>query len=59
MQKLLLIKAQKDWLKYRHSDCKFAAEQYSGGSIQPLIHTSCLTEKTKARIEDLNAFLQN
>ncbi|MCF8323028.1 MAG: lysozyme inhibitor LprI family protein, partial [Flavobacterium sp.] len=34
-------------------------EQYSGGSIQPLIYSSCLAEKTEARIADLKAFLEN
>lgn len=58
-QKLLLIKAQKDWLKFRDSHCKFDAEQYNGGSIQPLIYSSCLTEKTEDRISDLKAILEN
>ena len=58
-QKILLIKAQQDWIKFRDSHCKFDAEQYSGGSIQPLIYSSCLAEKTEARIADLKAFLEN
>lgn len=56
-EKALFIKAQKDWLKFRDSHCNFEIEQFKGGSIQPLILYSCLEEKTKQRINDLNAIL--
>lgn len=58
-EKSLMIKAQKDWLKFRDSHCKFQIEQYKGGSIQPLIYSTCLTERTNARIEDLKAILED
>jgi uncharacterized protein YecT (DUF1311 family) len=58
-EKQLLIKAQKDWLKFRDSHCEFEAEQYEGGSIQPLIYSTCLTDCTKNRIKDLKASLQD
>jgi uncharacterized protein YecT (DUF1311 family) len=58
-EKQLMIKAQKDWLKFRDSHCKFEIEQYDGGSIQPLIQSTCLTERTKARIRDLKAILND
>jgi len=56
-EKKLMIKAQKDWLIFRDSHCKFEIEQYNGGSIQPLIYSTCLTEQTNSRIEDLKAIL--
>jgi uncharacterized protein YecT (DUF1311 family) len=51
--KSLLITAQRNWLKYRDSHCEFEANEYEGGSIQPLIHSTCLTDCTKKRIEEL------
>ena len=56
-EKELLIKAQKDWLTFRDSHCKFEIEQYDGGSIQPLIYSNCLTELTIERITDLKTIL--
>src|SRR5659263_578705 len=38
-KKPLLIQAEKDWVKFRDSHCKFEASQYEGGSIQPLIYS--------------------
>lgn len=52
-EKPLLIQAEKDWVKFRDSHCKFEASQYEGGSIQPLIYSSCLEELTKKRIAEL------
>ncbi len=58
-EKKLLIKAQKDWIKFRDSHCAFEIKQYEGGSIQPLIYSTCLTERTKNRIDDLNAIIES
>lgn len=58
-EKTLLIKAQKDWLKFRDSHCYFEIEQYKGGSIQPLILYNCLEEKTQERIKDLKNILKD
>lgn len=49
----LLIQAEKDWLKFRDSHCTFEASQYEGGSIQPLIYSTCLEELTKKRIIEI------
>lgn len=54
-EKKLLIAAQKNWIKFRDSDCEFQAEKYHGGSIQPLIRYTCLTDRTQARTNDLMA----
>jgi len=58
-EKKLMILAQKDWLKFRDSHCKFEIEQYDSGSIQPLLYSTCLTERTNVRIEDLKAILED
>jgi uncharacterized protein YecT (DUF1311 family) len=58
-EKQLLIKAQKDWIKFRDSHCAFEASEFEGGSMQPLIYSSCLTERTKARVEDLKSIFED
>lgn len=58
-EKQLLIKAQKDWIKFRDSHCGFEAEEFEGGSMQPMIHSTCLTERTNNRIDDLKASLES
>jgi uncharacterized protein YecT (DUF1311 family) len=51
--KSLLIKAENDWIKYRDSHCKFEASFYEGGSMQPMIYSSCLESETINRIKEL------
>jgi uncharacterized protein YecT (DUF1311 family) len=58
-EKPLLIQAEKDWVKFRDSHCKFEASQYEGGSIQPLIYSSCLEELTKKRIAEIKASIKD
>ena len=58
-EKKLLITAQKNWIRFRDSKCEFEKEEYNGGSIQPLIHYTCLTECTEDRIKDLKRNLEN
>jgi len=57
-EKPLLIQAEKDWIKYRYSHCKFDASQYEGGSIQPLIYSTCLEELTRKRITEIKASIK-
>lgn len=58
-EKTFLIQAEKDWVKFRDSHCKFEASQYEGGSIQPLIYSSCLEELTKKRIVEIKASIKD
>ena len=58
-EKSLLIKAQKNWLKFRDSHCNFVTAQYVGGSIMPLIYSTCLEDCTKNRIRDLKSSLKS
>lgn len=57
-EKKLLVKAQKEWLKYRDSDCDFEKEGYDGGSMQPMVYYDCLKSKTLARTKDLKRLLE-
>ena len=58
-EKQLLIKAEKDWIKFRDSHCDFEGSQYEGGSIYPLVYSNCLTELTCKRIAELKANIEN
>jgi uncharacterized protein YecT (DUF1311 family) len=51
----LLRTAEKNWLAYRDSECEFETSGSEGGSIHPMEGSNCLTEKTKARIKELQA----
>ena len=51
----LLKTAQRNWLAYRDSECGFETAGSAGGSIQPMEYSLCLSEKTKARVKELQA----
>jgi uncharacterized protein YecT (DUF1311 family) len=57
-EKPLLIQAEKDWVKFRDSHCKFEASQYEGGSIRPLIYSNCLEALTQKRIAEIKASIK-
>ncbi len=58
VERLQLLKQnQLLWLKYRETSCQYASSQYEGGSIQPLIYSSCITSLTKERVENLESYL--
>ena len=57
-EKQLLVKAQKNWILFRDTHCRFEISTYEGGSIQPLIWSNCLTECTNVRIADLKAAIE-
>ncbi len=58
-EKPLLIQAEKNWVKFRDSHCKFEESQYEGGSIQPLIYFNCLEVLTRKRIAELKASIKD
>ena len=56
-RKKLLVGAQRAWIGFRDTECKFSASGVEGGSVYPLIYSNCLTTVTKARIEALKQYL--
>jgi uncharacterized protein YecT (DUF1311 family) len=54
--KARLRDAERNWIAARDRDCKAATAETEGGSIHPLDLAGCLTEKTRARTRELNAF---
>ncbi|WP_312581505.1 lysozyme inhibitor LprI family protein [Atlantibacter hermannii] len=54
----MLRNAQNAWIKLRDADCDFVASGVEGGSIQPMIYSQCLTDKTRERTAWLESLLQ-
>ncbi|KPB02757.1 lysozyme inhibitor LprI family protein [Ahrensia marina] len=52
-----LLKAQRAWIDYRDGQCAAEAAQYAGGTIQPLIRSTCLTDMTKKRTKELQEMI--
>lgn len=48
-----LLKAQRAWLSYRDSQCDALGFTVEGGTIQPLVVSSCLADLTRRRTEEL------
>jgi len=51
--------AEASWLKYRDDNCAYEEELYEGGSMQPLIYSSCLERMTKSRTTELRGQLKD
>ena len=51
-----LLEAQRAWLAYRDAACDVHASPYEGGSIQPLIRATCLSDLTASRTRMLLEF---
>lgn len=51
-----LLDAQRAWLSYRDAACEVHASPFEGGSLQPLIRTTCLSELTAERTRMLLEF---
>lgn len=48
-----LLDAQRAWITYRDAGCKAEAYLYEGGSMRPMVYSSCLARVTAARAQDL------
>lgn len=45
--------AQRAWITFRDAQCRYEAGVYEGGSMAPLVHSSCLTQLTEERTKVL------
>ncbi|WP_058913158.1 lysozyme inhibitor LprI family protein [Entomohabitans teleogrylli] len=54
-QRALLKKAQNSWIELRDADCAFLSSASSGGSIQEMVNSQCMADKTR----DRNAYLES
>ena len=53
-----LREAQRAWIKSRDAHCDVEADQFRGGSIVPLIHSTCKTELTRERTKQLADYVE-
>ena len=44
-----LITAEEAWIAYRDLYCEFVQDQFAGGSMQPMVYHSCMTQLTQNR----------
>ncbi|EPG7964021.1 lysozyme inhibitor LprI family protein [Citrobacter koseri] len=58
LQRDLLKKAQIAWIALRDADCALVSSGTEGGSIQPMIASQCMTDKTDEREAFLASLLQ-
>jgi uncharacterized protein YecT (DUF1311 family) len=56
--KVKLIDAQLAWIKFRDQSCEFERSRYEGGSIAPLIYSSCIKNLTERRTKDIEGYLK-
>jgi uncharacterized protein YecT (DUF1311 family) len=49
----LLKDAERKWVAWRDAECAFDTNLSAGGTIHPMVETTCQTEKTNARIKEL------
>jgi uncharacterized protein YecT (DUF1311 family) len=45
--------AESSWIKYRDDNCDYEADFFEGGSMRPLVYSSCMERMTKARTSEL------
>ncbi|BBS12859.1 TPA: DUF1311 domain-containing protein [Klebsiella aerogenes] len=57
-QQELLKKAQQAWISLRDADCSFLASGAEGGSMQPMLISQCMTDKSVEREAFLASLLQ-
>jgi uncharacterized protein YecT (DUF1311 family) len=57
-QQALLKKAQLAWISLRDADCAFLASGAEGGSMQPMLISQCMTDKSVEREAFLASLLQ-
>ena len=48
-----MLEAQRAWITFRDLACDAESAIYYGGSIRPLIYSSCLTRLTEQRMQDI------
>ena len=54
----LLKKAQQAWISLRDADCAFLASGAEGGSMQPMLISQCMSDKSVEREAFLASLLQ-
>jgi uncharacterized protein YecT (DUF1311 family) len=53
-----LLAAQRAWLQYREKQCVVEGLEYSGGSMQSMVMSSCRTQLTNDRTKQLARLME-
>lgn len=53
-----LRKAQRAWIDYRDGQCDLAGFEARGGSMEPMLVSTCLADLTRKRTEELKALTE-
>jgi len=53
-----LLEAQRSWLKFRDAHCQVAGYLFRGGSMEPLIVSTCKARLTQERTEQLEFLIE-
>lgn len=54
-----LLEAQRAWLRLRDAHCRLEGYEARGGSLEPLLVSTCKTALTEARTHELRALAQD
>ena len=53
-----LLSAQRGWIAYRDGHCTLAGFDARGGSMEPMLVSTCMTDLTRKRIGELKEFVE-
>lgn len=53
-----LLEAQRGWLRYRDAHCLLDGYTARGGSMEPLLNSSCKASLTRLRTDELKALIE-
>ncbi len=53
-----LLASQRAWLKYRDAHCRVEGYAARGGSLEPLLVSTCKTSLTEARTQELRSLVE-
>ncbi|TIS54649.1 lysozyme inhibitor LprI family protein [Mesorhizobium sp.] len=56
--KKLLVQAQRDWDRFRNAECSFQTAGAAGGSVVPMLVSTCMDGLTQSRIKDFQGYLK-
>ncbi len=57
-QQKRLINAQRAWIQFRDKSCAFEGAFAEGGTLEPVLKLSCLTDVTEQRVKDLQEYVE-
>ena len=57
-QQKRLVDAQTAWIQFRDKSCAFEAGEVEGGTLEPVLKLSCLTDVTQQRVKNLEGYLK-